>query len=280
MVRPGCAWSNPETAATNAFQDASSEASLDQMQLEFDQLVKTLRTAGVEVLVVQDSDSPSKPDAVFPNNWVSFHPNNVAVVYPMLSPLRRAERNLDLVEGRKLLDLTSFESEDLYLEGTGSMVIDRTNRVVYAALSPRTHPTPLEHLCAALDYYPLTFEAHGPDGTQVYHTNVVMSIGEGFAVVCSEAIPNPNRVIAELKIARKEVIEISMDQMVNFCGNILQLNSNSGDHEIAMSSTAFESFRSDQIAHLEAHGTIIHSPIPSIERLGGGSVRCMIAEVF
>lgn len=280
MVRPSVAAANPETRDTNAFQGEEREGDLDRLHEEFDQMVKTLRAKAVDVTVYDDPSGGRCPDAMFPNNWVSFHLPEVAAIYPMMAENRRQERQLGWLGNRRLIDLTSYEAEGMFLEGTGSMVFDRVNLVAYAALSPRTHPHPLENACAALGFFPMAFEADDEHERPIYHTNVVLAIGEEFAVLCSEAITSANRVISELKIARKEVIEISRAQMARYCGNVLQLRSITGESLIVMSQTAYAAFEPHQLDRLKHYGELVAIEVPTVERLGGGSVRCMIAEVF
>lgn len=280
MVRPSVAVANPETCDTNSFQGATRPGDLDLLHEEFDQMVRTLRAKAVEVTVYEDPSEGQCPDAMFPNNWVSFHMPEVAAIYPMMAENRRRERHLGWLGDRRLIDLTPYEAEGMFLEGTGSMVFDRVNLVAFAALSPRTHPHPLENACAALGFFPMAFEADDEQERPIYHTNVVLAIGEEFAVLCSEAITSANRVISELKIARKDVIEISRAQMAQYCGNVLQLRSMTGDSLIVMSQTAHSAFEPDQIDRLSRYGELVVVSVPTVERLGGGSVRCLIAEVF
>jgi hypothetical protein len=292
MVRPARFGSNPETAESNRFQHAESIADDAVLAVhEFDGLVRRLTDAGVEVVVAEDPPEPAKPDACFPNNWVSFHADGTVVLYPMLAPSRRAERrreHLAAVEHAgfriaRTIDLSPFEERGEFLEGTGSLVLDRVARVAYACPSPRTTPAALAEFCSALGYRAVEFEALGPDGRPIYHTNVLMAVGEGFAVICAAAIPDGSRraaVLGELTRSGHEVIEIDVGEMVRFAGNMLALRARDGGARIALSETAWQSLAAEKRRRLERHGGIVAAPIPTIEWEGGGSVRCMIAEIF
>jgi len=294
MVRPVAFGANPETAASNAFQDRHASdpvAVRDAAQREFDAVAGRLDDAGVGVIVVDDSPLPPTPDAVFPNNWISFHQDGAVALYPMLSPLRRLERRADVIEAvrasgrsvRRVLDFTRWEGEDRFLEGTGSLVLDHAARVAYACQSPRTHRAPLEEWCRELGYVPQLFGATGPDGGPLYHTNVMMCIGPGFVVACLEAVTEPGarrELGAALRTTGRELIEITREQMGAFVGNMLALATGSGETVSARSESARDVLGPAQRRCLERHGTVVATPIPTIERYGGGSVRCMLAEVF
>lgn len=293
MVRPAAFGANPETAATNAFQWSEVVTPEEQAQAlrEFDQLASGLDRAGVEVLVVQDGAEPPRPDAVFPNNWLSLHHDGAAVLYPMLSPLRRTERRRDVLKVieecgfgvRRVLDLSGWESSDVFLEGTGSIVFDHRDRVAYACLSPRTNPRPLDQLVGELGYQPVTFRAIGPAGEDVYHSNVLMCVGETFATLCCEAVTDPveRRTLRERLLAGgRELIEIDRNQMNAFAGNMLALATTSGGRIVAMSTSAWDSLDAHQRRGLERHGVMLIAAVPTIERFGGGSVRCTLAEIF
>ena len=298
MVRPACFAFNPQTAASNVFQSpttsglqaATDAGAVQELALrEFDGLSSQLAGAGVEIIVAQDTPSPLKPDAVFPNNWVSFHRDGTVVFYPMLAPNRRLERRAELVhqvtrEGgyrtSRTVDLSHREAQAKFLEGTGSLVLDRIHRTAYASLSPRTDLDVLGEFAQLLDYDLVTFEAFDA-GTAVYHTNVLMAIGTRFAVVCAEAIAaaaHRAAVLEKLRATAREVIEISMDQMRRFAGNLLELAPASGP-VIALSNSAWRSFDPAQRRMLERHGSVVSADIQVIERLGGGGVRCMLAEI-
>lgn len=295
MVRPAHFSFNPETAPSNAFQAATSpkpaEGSAQEAALrEFDGLAACLERAGIEVIVAADTSEPVKPDALFPNNWVSFHYDGTVALYPMLAPNRRWERREEVVRQvtrdggyrtTRTVDLSHREQEGKFLEGTGSLVLDRTHRVAYAGLSPRTDLDVLGEFAQLLDYDLVTFDAVDGAGQPVYHTNVLMAVGTGFAVLCTEAIAKPvhrSAVVQKLRATGHEVLEISLSQMQQFASNLLELAPASGT-VIALSSTAWRSLKAEQRRLLERHGTVVAADIPVIERVGGGGVRCMLAEV-
>lgn len=292
MIRPARFGANPETAPSNPFQQAAAGAgAADAAGLESDGLAAKLRSAGVEVVVADDSPEPPKPDACFPNNWVSFHADGTVVLYPMMAPSRRAERRPEPIAQlraagfrvARTLDLSHWEARGEFLEGTGSLVLDRCHRIAYACRSPRTTPAALDDFAARLGYRTVVFDARGPAGEPLYHTNVMMAIGEGFSVVCAEAIPDAAEraaVLGELRAAGHEPVVIGAGAMHGFAGNLLALRSRDGRQVIAMSDAARASLPPEARAALERHGRVVTAPIPVIERLGGGSVRCMIAEVF
>jgi hypothetical protein len=292
MIRPARFGANPETADSNRFQQAGGSAGDAAAALrEFDALVARLAGAGVEVVVAEDTPAPPKPDACFPNNWVSFHADGSVVLYPMLARSRRAERRDAPIEdvmragfgAARRIDLSPLEARGEFLEGTGSLVLDRRHRIAYACRSPRTTAAALGEFCAALGYRAAAFEALGPDGRAAYHTNVMMAIGEDFAVVCADAIPDAARrraVVAELEATGHAVVAIDAAEMNGFAGNLLALRSRRGEPLIAGSDAAFHALAADKRRQLERHGAIVSAAIPTIERLGGGSVRCMIAEIF
>jgi hypothetical protein len=288
MVRPARFAFNPETAASNAFQ-AAAAADPNAALREFDALAAALEGAGVEVIVADDTASPAKPDAVFPNNWVSFHRDGTVVLYPMLALNRRLERREAVIEQvvreggyrvRRTVDLSHREQENKFLEGTGSLVLDRANRIAYACLSPRTDLDVLGGFAQQLDYDLVTFEAVDGEGTPVYHTNVMMAVGARFAVICSETIAPPHRtaVLQRLEAGGHEVVEISLAQMQGFAGNLLELAPATGNL-IVLSQRALRCLRASQRLRLESHGNVVAVDIPVIERLGGGGVRCMLAEI-
>lgn len=292
MVRPARFGFNVQTAASNGFQHipGAEPGGVEAAALrEFDGLAAALRRAGVEVVDVADTSEPPKPDAVFPNNWVSFHADGTVVLYPMLATNRRAERREDLIaqtvqRGRfrvtRTVDLSAHESSGGYLEGTGSLVLDRTARKAYAALSPRTDLEVLGDFAQQLDYDLVTFDAHDARGGALYHTNVLMAIGARCAVVCGEAITDPahrTAVFASLGAAH-DVVDISRAQMLDFAGNILELRGADGP-VIAMSDRACAAFDGAQRRVLESYGSVVTAAVPTIEHVGGGSVRCMLAEI-
>jgi hypothetical protein len=294
MVRPTSFGLNPQTAASNHFQALRSEGPpadiQDRVLREFDALAARLVRAGVHVIVADDTPEPAKPDAIFPNNWVSFHADGTVVLYPMLAVNRRAERREEVVRRvieagglrtSRTVDLSHREDEGKYLEGTGSLVLDRVGRIAYANLSPRTDLDVLGEFAQQMDYELVTFEAVDAAGRAVYHTNVLMAVGATFAVVCGAAITAleaRDGVYARLRASGHEVIEISVAQMHEFAGNLLEM-APPGSNVIAISATAWRSLDGAQRRALEKHGAVVTAEIPAIERFGGGSVRCMLAEV-
>lgn len=294
MVRPAQFSYNAETAKNNAFQTKDALASSDSVRQkaieEFDALVELLRSRAINIFVWQDTPTPSKPDAVFPNNWVSFHADGTIVFYPMFASSRRIERSEDLIDAltenfsvRKRLNLDQYEQSNKFLEGTGSMILDRKNEICYACLSPRTNIQLLDEFCKLLHFKRMSFEGIDKNDTPIYHTNVMMALGETFVVICLAAVRFSENRVELLKLFEKtgkEVIDISFEQMNHFAGNMLQVKNNFGETFLVMSSQAFNSLNAQQIAHLNRHTTILHSNISTIEKYGGGSVRCMIAEVF
>ncbi len=292
MIRPARFGANPETAASNRFQQGGADAGTATIaRREFDGLARALLDAGVAVHVVDDTAEPPKPDACFPNNWVSFHADGSVVLYPMMAPSRRAERRQEALTAlrdagfriARTVDLSGWEAHGEFLEGTGSLVLDRCHRTAYACRSPRTTPAALADFAARLHYRVIAFAGTGAAGEPAYHTNVLMAIGEGFAVVCAEAIADAGeraQVLAELALAGHEPVEISRPEMHGFAGNLIALRAADGGQVIAMSDTAWRSLAAPVRRALERRGRIVTTPIPTIERHGGGSVRCMIAEVF
>lgn len=292
MVRPASFAFNPQTAPSNAFQrpPALPAPLLQAAQREFDAAAAALQGAGLRVSVAADTPQPPKPDAIFPNNWISFHADGTIVLYPMLAENRRLERRDELIadlvsrggfQVGRTVDLTAHEARGQYLEGTGSLVLDRVSHLAYACLSPRTDLDALGDFAQQLDYEPLTFEATDTGGQPIYHTNVMMSVGSRFAIVCTDAVRAPAQraaLIARLTATGHEVIVISHEQMRSFAGNILELAAPGGP-VIALSTTAWQALEPDQRDALERHGRIIGVDIPTIERVGGGSIRCMLAEV-
>ncbi len=294
MIRPVRFQSNPLTAASNRFQGKTSASAAEQQDAalaEFEQLVAALRDVGVCVEVVDDTPEPHTPDAVFPNNWVSFHADGRAVVYPMEAENRRTERRRDVIElldrerGYHLsdiVDLSEHEARDHFLEGTGSLVLDRVNRIAYACLSSRTDLDPLGDFAQRMDYEIVAFDAVDRDGAPIYHTNVLMSIGEALAIICAEAIADEGQraaVMESLRESGHDILELSYDQLKAFAGNMLELRAADGSRVVAMSGQAWASLDDAQRAMLEANGRIVAVPIDTIEASSGGSVRCMLAEI-
>ena len=282
------------TAESNRFQGRNPLSPEEQHKIalqEFDALVEALRAAGVTVVVVQDTPEPHTPDSIFPNNWVSFHGDGRVVLYPMEAPNRRTERRPDIVEMldtelgfqvREIIDLSIHEGNGHYLEGTGSMVLDRANKIAYACLSSRTQLDPLGDFAQRMDYDVVAFDAVDRNGVRIYHTNVLMNVGEAVAVICSATIADPDQrkaVLAQLETTGHEVVDLSYDQLDAFAGNMLELRNDKGERVIAMSSQAWNSLNPEQQKVLQANGKIVHAPIDNIESSAGGSVRCMLAEV-
>lgn len=285
LIRPAHFGANAETAATNAFQGvaAGSEAEiLVRARAEFDGLVAALRAHGVEVVVIEDTQSPVKPDAVFPNNWVSFHPGGRAVLYPLLAPSRRAEVRPELLGPLGYGQVVDLRSADT-LEGTGSLVLDRRARVAYACLSPRTTPAGLARFGAALGYEIVAFHAADAEGRAIYHTNVMLSVGTRLALVCLEAIRDADeRVHVEqrLRAGGHELVVLTLAQVREFAGNVLELRSGTGAPLFVLSARARAALRPEQRALVERHGTLVSADLTTIETCGGGSARCMLAELF
>lgn len=294
MIRPARFESNPLTAASNVFQGRTTATPDEQHQAairEFDRLVNALRSAHIDVVVVQDTPEPHTPDSIFPNNWVSFHGDGRVVLYPMEAVNRRTERRADIIDSLSgdygfqvsdILDLSGHENAGQYLEGTGSMVLDRSNRIAYACLSSRTQLGPLGDFAQRMDYDLVSFDAVDRNGVPIYHTNVLMNVGEVLAVVCADAIPDENQraaVLARLRNTGHDILLIGYDQLDAFAGNMLELRNSDGERVIAMSTRAWNSLDADQRAVLRANGRVIHAAIDDIEDSAGGSVRCMLAEI-
>ena len=294
MIRPVRFESNPLTAVSNRFQgrnDASAAEQQARALEEFEGLVKALRDAGIDVIDIDDTLEPHTPDAIFPNNWISMHADGRVVLYPMEAENRRTERRMDIVDhldkeaGRvvtEVVDLSGHEVDGRFLEGTGSMVLDRSNRIAYACISSRTHLDPLGDFAQRMGYEVVAFEAVDSDGVPIYHTNVLMNVGEALAVICDEAIPREDQrhaVLARLRETGHDVISLSYRQLHAFAGNMLELRNSHGERVLAMSRQALDSLDDEQRAALEANGRIVSVPIDNIESSAGGSVRCMLAEV-
>jgi len=291
MIRPGRFYPNPETAADNAFQrDANRD--LDALTLvarnEFDAAVQTLRAAGVNVHVFEDTAEPEKPDAVFPNNWISTHHDGRIALFPLYSNLRRRERRQDIVEElhkhyrvTELIDYSAFEDEGCYLEGTGSLVLDHLNKIAYVSLSNRSNPKVIERFTDDFSYEPVTFTSVGSNGEPIYHTNVMMCVGTAFAIVGLEMIRNKaerQKVRARLEKTGKEIVELSADQIANFAGNAIELQNRRGEKLLGLSSRAARALTEEQRERLSRYAGLMPLELPTIE-LGGGSARCMIATI-
>jgi hypothetical protein len=294
MIRPAAFDYNPETAVTNKMQKpgAGQSAALS----EFDACAQALRSEGVTVLAADDTPQPPKPDAIFPNNWVSFHEDGTLVLYPMQAESRRRERRPEVIDAvvkqlgfkvTRTVDLTHYEASGRFLEGTGSLVLDRCNRVAYACASPRTHPDVLDDWARQMGYHWVLFDALDRNGVPYYHTNVMMCVGARMAVLgtCAMSPEDRGRVIEKLEMSGHDVVEIEYDEIEQFAGNMLELavwDEALGDARLlVMSEAARRAIRPEVYARLSANTDYTLSvPLPTIERLGGGSVRCMLAEVF
>jgi hypothetical protein len=290
MIRPVNFGFNPETAVNNAFQKTGgTEDVQEKAKKEFDDFVELLRKSGVDVTVVEDEPLPYTPDAVFPNNWVSFHHDGTVLLYPMFAMNRRLERKPHVLESLsrrftigKTIDLSVYEKEGQFLEGTGSMVLDRDHHIAYACRSPRTSQQVLTDFCRQMGYTAVLFNAVDGNGLPVYHTNVMMCVADAYVVICIDAIPSPaeSKQVADIILGSgKAIITISLEQMNAFAGNMLQVQNNREEKLLIMSSQAFHSLTQEQLQKLRAYNKIIHSPLETIEGNGGGSARCMMAEV-
>ncbi len=291
MIRPVHFGYNAQTAVNNAFQDRTATSDNVQIQAlqEFEAFVARLNAYDIEVLVVDDTLDPHTPDSIFPNNWISFHQDGTTVLYPMFAENRRLERkqsvlgaiqNHFLVE--RIIDYTVYEAQERFLEGTGSFVLDRDNRIAYACLSPRTDEGLFLALCEQLGYQPVVFRSLDQNGVPIYHTNVMMCVADRYVVINLDSIPEPDRdrVVASLTKSGKTIVPISHKQMNHFAGNMLQVKNKYGKKFLVMSSQAYEALTDEQIEQLASFDPIIHSPLDTIEKNGGGSARCMMAEVF
>jgi hypothetical protein len=297
MIRPASFRKNEETAVNNGYQQdaASGEDTVELARREFDGLVDTLRAEDISVAVYEDDAEADTPDAVFPNNWVSFHADGRVGLYPMFAVNRRRERREELIHrlaadhGRDMeewVDFTEFESHDVFLEGTGSLILDRPGGVVYASIGPRTDAQAAEQFADTFDMELEAFTAYQTSGDRqapIYHTNVMLAIGTDWAVVCDEIVTDDverRALLDRLAGSGKAVVRITAEQVNGFAGNVLEVLNRKGERLIAMSSAAHASFTEAQRATLASCARLVHAPIPTIEKLGGGSVRCMLAEVF
>lgn len=294
MIRPAAFGFNAETAKNNFFQNNTSEISQENLQFlavtEFDKMVDTLRENNIEVLVVEDTIDPIKPDAIFPNNWLNTSPNGTLNVFPMFAANRRIEKREDIITQLQhhfvvhhFKEWSEYENEGKFLEGTGSMIIDYENKFIYACRSDRTHPAVLEKFAANNGFKAFAFTATDENNHEIYHTNVMMCLGNTFAVVCEDSIKNDDEFIALthlLKHTNKEIIPISFHQMKNFAGNMLQVKTTTNESRLIMSQSAFNSLSKLQVQLLEKHSTLLPINVSLIEHIEGGSVRCMMAEIF
>jgi hypothetical protein len=289
MIRPVNFGFNAETAVNNAFQVKGNDDAQDNALKEFEDFVSLLRNNSVEVTVVDDTPEPHTPDSIFPNNWVSFHNDGSLLLYPMYAENRRSERKQHVIDAitqkflvKRTIDLSRYEDQDIFLEGTGSMVLDRDNKIAYACLSPRTNKKVLADFCNHMGYASVLFRAIDGNGEAIYHTNVMMCVADKYIVICLDSIPGKNekeKVIEMIKKTGKEIIDISLDQLNHFAGNMLQVENKQGEKLLVMSTQAFESLTGEQKKKLSSFNKIIHSSLTTIETNGGGSARCMMAEV-
>ncbi|TDQ11474.1 citrulline utilization hydrolase CtlX [Pedobacter metabolipauper] len=290
MIRPVDFKFNEQTAGNNKFQQASAQTGVQNLALkEFDDFVSLLKSNGVDVTVVDDTLQPETPDSIFPNNWVSFHDNGEVILYPMFSENRRAERRTDILETLRrdfsiteITDMSTYEQDNIYLEGTGSLVLDRDHKIAYACLSLRTDEKLLTEFCIRTGYTAVMFHAVDEKGFPIYHTNVMMCVGEKFAVICPDCINNPierEQALQSLRNTGKEIIDISYDQMNHFAGNMLQVKNDKGEALLVMSEQAFNVLTADQIETLGKYCKLVYSSLNTIETNGGGSARCMLAEI-
>lgn len=298
MIRPVSFRMNEQTAVNNYYQKVLESLTPETVQFkalqEFDDFVEKLQAVGVNVIVIDDTNETDTPDSIFPNNWISFHENGDVALYPMFAENRRLERREDILETLEALgyeinnvvDYTSAEEEKIYLEGTGSLLLDRVNGKAYCALSPRADEDLLIEFCEDFEFTPVSFVANqtlNEKRVPIYHTNVMMCLGEKFSVICLDSIDDKKErkeVIKHLKEDKKEIIAITEEQVNNFAGNMLQVLGSNNERYIVMSNSAFESLNKQQINQLEKHGKILYSSLDTIEACGGGSARCMMAEVF
>ena len=292
MIRPSRFAFNAETAVNNAFQVASldSESVQAKALTEFDAFVTKLIAHGIDVTVVQDTPEPHTPDSIFPNNWISFHSNGTICLYPMFAANRRLERKPHVLEAIKqkflakyTIDFSVYENNQTFLEGTGSMVLDRGNQMAYACLSQRTNKFVLREFSKSMNYTPITFTANDESGNPIYHTNVMMCVADDYVVICLASITEEferEYVVKALESSGKKIVDITYHQLNHFAGNMLQVKNAQGEKFLVMSTQAYNSLDAKQVETLESFNSIIHSDISTIEANGGGSARCMMAEVF
>ncbi|RXP58562.1 amidinotransferase [Lutibacter sp. HS1-25] len=298
MIRPVSFRMNEQTSVNNYYQKVLDSLTPETVQFralqEFDAFVEKLRAKGVNVIVVNDTKDTDTPDAIFPNNWISFHQNGDVGLYPMFAENRRLERREDILETleeqgfviNNVVDYSSAEDEGIFLEGTGSLLLDRVNQKAYCALSPRADEDLFIEFCEDFEYTPVSFVAYqtvNGNRLPIYHTNVMMALAENFAVICLECIDDKserNNIKAHLKEDGKEIIVINEKQVVNFAGNMLQVLGENNKRYLVMSQAAYQCLNKQQIATIEKYCEIIYSPLDTIEACGGGSARCMMAEVF
>ena len=291
MVRPYQFYFNQQTAANNFFQSNVNIENANELAIaEFDAMVEKLRAHQIKVNVVQDTKDPSTPDSIFPNNWISTHTNGTLCLYPMFAQNRRAERKLSVIDFlesnyqiQNTLDLTDFEKEGIFLEGTGSMVLDHQNKLAYGCLSERLDKNAFYEWCDKMQFKAIAFKAVDDKAQPIYHTNVMMCMGDQFVVICLDSIPNEKEkqmLVDSFDQTNKEVITISQDQLNHFAGNMLQVFDINEKPHLIMSEQAHTSLDPAQVKSLEKYNPILPISIPTIEALGGGSTRCMMAEIY
>lgn len=291
MIKPVRFTFNEQTAVNNAFQQKEADSAVAiRAANEFNHFAEKLIQYGIDVTIVEDTPEPHTPDSIFPNNWISFHSNGTIVLYPMFAPNRRLERKPGVLHAiskkfsiRHQIDLSYLENHHQFLEGTGSMVLDREHKIAYACLSPRTNEHALKIFSEKMGYSILEFHANDKNNMPIYHTNVMMCVADKYVVICLDSITNNDerkKVEEVIQQTGKKIIPISFEQMEHFAGNMLQVMNEKGNKFLVMSSQAYESLTKEQIEELNSFNTIIHSNINTIEKNGGGSARCMLAEVF
>lgn len=291
MIKPVRFDFNAETAVNNSFQtNVQDEKAQEKAAKEFLNFIAVLRSNGIDVTAVEDTPDPHTPDSIFPNNWISFHEDGRICLYPMYAQNRRLERKPTVLNAIKdkfiinnTIDLSHYENENIFLEGTGSMVLDRENKIAYACLSPRTDKKVLDKFCETFGYHAETFWALDANAMPIYHTNVMMCVADEYVVICLDAIKDDierNTVIKRIEATQKAIIEISLDQMNRFAGNMLQVHNKEDKKFLVMSSQAYHSLHTNQVQAIEKFNAILHADITTIETNGGGSARCMMAEVF
>ncbi len=291
MVRPFQFYFNQQTAANNFFQSNINIENSNELAIaEFDAMVEQLRTHKIKVQVVQDTKDPSTPDSIFPNNWFSTHAGGTLCLYPMYAENRRAERKLSVIDFlqknykiENLLDLTDLEKEGKFIEGTGSMVLDHQNKISYGCLSERLDKEAFTYWCNKMQFKPISFKALDHKAQSIYHTNVMMCMGNQFVVICLESIPDEQEkqiVLESFLQTNKEVITISQDQLNHFAGNMLQVFDVDEKPHLILSNQAYKTLNVAQLKSLEKYNPLLPISIPTIEALGGGSTRCMMAEIY
>ncbi len=290
LIEPSRFDFNEDTAVNNVFQQRPSEAVHEKALSEFRNFTSLLQLNGLDLTIIRDETEPFSPDAVFPNNWISFHEDGSLAIYPMFAPNRRLERKQAIIDQvirrfgiRKVHDLSDLENRGIFLEGTGSLVLERETRIAYACLSARTHPDAIAEFCKLYGYRSLVFSAETEDQVPIYHTNVMMCMADRYVVICLDSIPDnmeKNKLLDSFNDSGKKVIPITLKQLHCFAGNMLQVMNRNGERLLVMSSRAYSSLSPEQLEQLGSYNRIIHSPLDTIESAGGGSARCMLAEVY